>query len=160
MTAVFDDFQDAGRSGVVAEVVAGVCGQSEVAIHQGHEGQRRLRALELYFLELENQKVVEVDEMWTTVKSATEAKIGCVPHQTGVIFAGYCHHSAVVWNLLTADPFDADVGYFFKITKGLPLSKHTKQIQQKNAICRIKCLHQWSSADRDLTAASSQLSLV
>lgn len=56
MTVVFDGFQDAGRSGVVAEVVAGVCGQSEVAIHQGHEGQRLLRALELHFLELENQK--------------------------------------------------------------------------------------------------------
>lgn len=75
--------------------------------------------------------------MWTTAKSATEAKIGCVPHQTGVIFAGYCHHSAVVWNLLTADPFDADVGYFFKITKGLPLSKHTKQIQQKMQFVKL-----------------------
>lgn len=116
----------------MAEVVAGIRGQSEVAIDQGHEGQRLLQALELHLLELENQKGpdVDVDEIRTTVKLATEARIGRVPHQTGVILAGYCHHSAVVWNLLTADPFDADVGYFFKITKGLPLPKHTEQIQQ------------------------------
>lgn len=37
VTVVFDALQDARGSGVVAEVVGGVCRQSEVAIHQRHQ---------------------------------------------------------------------------------------------------------------------------
>lgn len=57
---VFDALQDTRGSGVVAEVVGGVCRQSEVAIHQRHEGQRFPEALELHFLPLENQKPPDV----------------------------------------------------------------------------------------------------
>lgn len=73
-------------------------------------------------------------EIRTTMKLATETKTRWVPHQKRVIFAGYCHHSAVVWNLLTADPFDADVCYFFEIAKSLPLPKRTEQIFFLNCI--------------------------
>lgn len=84
-----------------------------------------------------------------------------VPHQTRVVLAGYRHHSTVMWDLITADPSDTDVGYFFEITKGLPL---TKRNGTDNKSCVLshkrspKIQINWSGSD--LTTSPSQLSLV
>lgn len=50
VAVVFDALQGTWRSDVLAEVVGGVCRQSEVAIDQWHEGERLLQALELHVL--------------------------------------------------------------------------------------------------------------
>lgn len=47
--------------------------------------------------------------------------VRCVPYQASFIFAGYCHHPAVI--LLMACPFYTDVNDIFEITEGLPLQK-------------------------------------
>lgn len=51
-----------------------------------------------------------------------------VPYQASVIFAGYCHHPAVLENLLMAYPLDTDVDDFFEITEGLPLPKKEERL--------------------------------
>lgn len=46
-----------------------------------------------------------------------------IPYQASVIFTSYCHHPAVLGDLLMAYSLYTDVNDFFEITEGLPLLK-------------------------------------
>lgn len=50
------------------------------------------------------------------------------PYQASVIFTGYCHHPAVLGDLLMAYPLYTDVDDFFEVTEGLPLPKKKKNM--------------------------------
>lgn len=44
-------------------------------------------------------------------------------YQASVIFAGYCHYSAVLGNVLMAHPLYVNISDFLEITEGLPVLK-------------------------------------
>lgn len=46
-----------------------------------------------------------------------------VLYQTSVIFASYCHHPAILGNLLVTHSLYTDVDDFLEIAKSLPLLK-------------------------------------
>lgn len=48
-------------------------------------------------------------------------------YQTSVIFAGYCHHSAVLGSMLMTHPLYVNVSDFLKITEGLPFLKKKRE---------------------------------
>lgn len=50
MTVVAEALHNTWRSDVLAEEMAGVCGESEVAVNKRHERERLFQTLELGFL--------------------------------------------------------------------------------------------------------------
>ncbi len=79
-----------------------------------------------------------------------------VPYQASVIFAGYCHHPAVLENLLMAYPLYTDVDDFLEITEGLPLPKKRREADYSTTSlnsgvasmtagsCRVTFLHMYT----------------
>ena len=54
-------------------------------------------------------------------------KVKYIHYQASVIFSGYCHHPAVLGNLLMTHPLYTDVSDFFEIAEGLPVLKKKKK---------------------------------